>query len=122
VHRAGTVFASFAIPAIAIARDPTIHALGEKMNSRHEQKPGEQLPTGQREPNSRPGIRAGVDAPTFINRLHEPHGLFGMDLREARWNGRVVQIESFDPVLRVDMAQTGDAGAAEIAASVVEDS
>lgn len=114
------VFAGLAIPTVAITGDPTIHALREKMNSRYEQKPGEKLPSRQRRTNACPGIHAGINAPARIYGLHETHGLCGMDLREARRNCRVVQIQSFDTVLRIHAVQTRDAAAAEIAASVIE--
>lgn len=120
MNGAGAVFASAAIPAVAITRDPTIHALREKMNSGYEQKPGEKLPSRQHRANARPGIHTRINAPAAIHGLHETHGLCGMDLREAHRNYRVVQIQSFDAVVRIDPAQTRDAAAAENAASVIE--
>jgi len=121
MNGANAVFASFAVPAVTIARDPTIGALREKTNARDEQKPGDQLPTGEREPNPRPGVSTRINAAARIHALHETHGLFAMNLREAACNGRVVQIQSFDAMVRVQAAQARDAGAAKVAASIVED-
>jgi hypothetical protein len=117
---AGTIGAEFTIPAITIASDPGVKMLGGKVNSGHEQQPRDQLPAGQRQPNTRPGVCAGVNAPAWVDRLHQTHGFVEINLRKARGNSGVMQVQEFDAAGGVHEPDAGYAGAAQVAGSIVE--
>ena len=117
---AGTIFAEVTIPAITIASEPGVKMLGGKMNSRHEQQPRDQLPAGQRQPNTRPSVCAGVNAPAWIDRLHQTHGFVEIYLRKARGNSGVMQVQEFDATGGVHKPDARHAAATQVAGSIVE--
>jgi hypothetical protein len=90
---AGAVVAKLAVPAIAIARDPSVEMSRQEVNPRHQKQPGKQLPAAQRHSNPRPSVCSGVNAAGWIDRLHQAHGFFSIYLRKARRNTGVVKVQ-----------------------------
>ena len=119
VDSASAVLAQLAIPAIAVSRNPGVNSLRDKMNSRHQEQPRQQLPPRQRFANSGPRVHAGVNTSVAIYRLHQAHGLLEVYLRKPRGHVGIMQIQQFDPAARIDLPHSCNTGAAQPAVAVV---
>src|SRR5277367_3971404 len=122
MQRAGAILTHVAVPPIAIARDPRVKMLREKMNAWDKKQPRDQLPTGQRETDARPSVGAGVHAPAGIDRLHQAHRVVDIDSRKARGHAGIVQVQQFYARARVHASHASDARAAQLASAIVEHS
>src|SRR5208282_5255169 len=69
-----------------------------------------------------PDVDAARHAAARVNRLHPAHGQLAVDLREAQLGGRVVQVQELNALAAVKGAYTRDAGAAQAAGTVVQNS
>jgi hypothetical protein len=88
------------------------------MNSRDEQHPSDEIPSGHGEADARPGVYAGKDAALLVNGLHQAHGLFAIHLRESSDGARIVQIQRFNAPAAIHAAQARNAGAAKAASTI----
>jgi hypothetical protein len=90
VDGTGAVGAQILIPAIAVARDPSVHKASHKVNAGDKKQPGNEIPSRQGETNARPGIGAGENSAACVNGLHQAHGFFPVNLRETRCSFGIV--------------------------------
>lgn len=120
MQSAGAVGANFAIPAIAIARNPAVEMLRDEVNSGCEKQPGNQVPAGQSHTDACPGFNSGVNVSAEVHGLHKPHGFIEIDLRKPGAHAGVVKVHKLDAATRVKAADAGHAGAAQIAAPIVK--
>lgn len=122
VQRARAVFAERRVPAIAIAGHPTVPFRRKPVNSRNRKNPREQIPARKKAADAGPGVNSTPDAAARVDRLHRAHRLIAIDLREARYSSRIAQIQSFNSSSRVKSPQPCNAGTAQAAGTVVENS
>ena len=120
MDRAGAVRAKFAVPTIAIARDPGVDFGGEPADAGDEKNPTEVAPTREEQTDAGPGFDATRDASTRVDCLHPAHGQSSVDLWEAFLCRGVVEVEEFDAMTRVEALNGSDAGATQAAGAVVE--
>jgi hypothetical protein len=117
---ASAVLAESAVPAVAIARDPRIEMLRDEVNAWREKQPGNQIPAGQRHPDTRPGVCAAVNPSGWIDRLHEAHRVLDIHLGKAPTNARVMNVQQFDVRAAVPAPEAGHTSAAQVARAIVE--
>jgi hypothetical protein len=122
VQRARAPFAERGIPAIAIAGHPTVCFRRKPVNSGNRKNPREQIPTRKNAADAGPGVNSTRDAAAHIDGLHREHSLIAIDLWKARYSSRIVQIQCFDSSSRVKAPQPCNAGTAETAGTVIENS
>ncbi len=122
VQRARAVFAERRIPAIAVASHPTIRFRRKPVNSGDCKNPREQIPARKKAADAGPGVNSTPDAAARIDGLHPAHCFFAIDLREPCCSGWIVQIQSFDSSSCVKSPQPRNAGTAQAAGTVVENS
>jgi hypothetical protein len=122
VQRARAAFAERGIPAIAIAGHPTVRFRRKPANSGNRKNPREQIPARKKAADAGPGVNSTPDAAAHVDGLHRAHSLIAIDLWEARYSSRIVQIQSFDSSSRVKVPQPCNAGTAEAAGTVIENS
>jgi hypothetical protein len=120
VQRARAVFAKVAVPAVTIARYPSVEMLRDKVNSGNQQKPGNELPSGQCKANACPGVRSGINTSGGVDGLHQAHRFVDIDLWKARGDAGIVKVQEFDEAVCVHAPNARHAGAAQIARSVVK--
>lgn len=121
VQGAGAVLAKFAIPAIAIARNPAVETLRDEVNPRNQKHPRYELPSWQSQPNARPGVGSGIDAPSRIDGLHQAHRFSDVDLRKAGGHAGVMKVQQLYPAVRVHVPHANHAGTAQVAGAIVKD-
>jgi len=88
VERAGAIRAERGIPPVTIAGNPRVGLCGEPAEAGDKKKPSKKIPTGEKQPDARPGVGAAPDATVRVNGLHPAHGDVAVDLWEAllsRW-------------------------------------
>src|SRR5262245_47885558 len=83
----GLVVADRAVPAIAIAGDPSVNLGGEPADSRHQHDPREEIPTREKQPDPSPGIGAFIGPAPSIHGYHPAHRFLTIDLRETPQSG-----------------------------------
>lgn len=118
---AGAVLARFPIPTIAIASNPAVDSPCDEVNPGNKKQPRNQLPARKRQPDARPSVCTGVDAPAGIDGLHQAHRFFDVYLGKASGHAPVVKVEQRDAASRIQAAQTVDARTAQIASAIVKD-
>lgn len=96
MHGAGRVVTNFAIPTIAVSRDPRVQMLRQEMNARDKQDPRDEIPARQSQPDACQRIYAGKDATDRVDGLHQAHGFRGIHLREAGWHAWIMEVEELD--------------------------
>ena len=83
-------------------------------------KPSKKIPTGEKQSDARPGVRAAPDATVPVDSLHPAHSDLAVDLREALLCGLIVQVQEFNAPVSVKRPHARNAGTAEAAGTVVE--
>jgi hypothetical protein len=120
MQSASAVLAELAVPTIAMARDPCIEMLCEKVNPGREKQPGNHIPAGQRHPDTSPGVCARVNPSGWIDSLHQAQRVVEIYLGKASTSARVVNVQQFDARARVHTPDTADTPPAQVARAIVE--
>ena len=89
---ARAVLADRRVPAVTIARDPSVHLRSNPMNTWNQNDPRYEIPTRQQHANVCPSICTGPNTAVRVNGHHPAHSTFSIDLRESRCRGGIMQV------------------------------
>jgi hypothetical protein len=120
MYRAGSIGAQLAVPPVAVPCDPQVNLASDKMNSRNQQHPGNQLPPRHAQTDARPCVHARINSSLRINSLHQPHSFLAIHLGETQPYAGIVQVQKLNTPAAVHFLHAVRARAAQSATAIVK--